>query len=214
MKKSAFARITDLTARYPALADCVGDVADAVDTAADCVRAGGKILVCGNGGSASDSEHIVGELMKSFVLKRKLPEEELSILKDISADGEYIYNNLQGAVPCISLVNEAALCTAYANDCAPDLGFAQQVYGLGNGNDVLIGISTSGNSKNVIYAAQTAKLKGMKVIGLTGEKEARLDKLCDVCIKVPASETFKIQEYHLPVYHAFCLALEEEFFGE
>lgn len=214
MKKSSFNHIAGLTERYPLLANIAGDIADAVETAAESIRKGGKLLVCGNGGSASDSEHIVGELMKSFILERKLPDEELRILKDISADGEYIYNNLQGSLPCISLVNEAALCTAYSNDCAPDLAFSQQVYGLGNKNDVLIGISTSGNSKNVVFAACTAKLKEMKVIGLTGEKEARLDRLCDVCIKVPATETFKIQEYHLPVYHAFCLALEEEFFGK
>ena len=180
-----------------------------------CYRQGGKVLVCGNGGSAADSLHIVGELMKGFILPRKLkPELQEKLRSTCPEMAEYCIANLQGALPAISLVNEVGLTTAYANDQAPDLGFAQQVLGQGKEGDVLFAISTSGNSANVLYAAGVAKALGIKVIGLAGQTGGKMVQWCDVCIKVPSRVTFKIQEYHLPVYHALCLCLEEEFFGQ
>ena len=175
---------------------------------------GRKLLVCGNGGSASDSEHIVGELMKEFKLKRKVYGNQAAALKEIDPElGQVLADNLQGALPAISLTGHSALQTAYMNDAVPELVFAQQVNGYGKPDDVFLGISTSGNSKNVLYAAVNAKAKGLKVIGLTGAKENKLMKFADVCIRVPETETYKIQELHLPVYHCLCLMLEERFFG-
>ena len=175
---------------------------------------GRKLLVCGNGGSASDSEHIVGELMKEFKLKRKIYGNQVAALKEIDSElGQVLADNLQGALPAISLTGHSALQTAYMNDAVPELVFAQQVNGYGKPGDVFLGISTSGNSKNVLYAAVTAKAKGLKVIGLTGAKENKLMKFADVCIRVPETETFKIQELHLPVYHCLCLMLEQKYFG-
>ncbi len=198
-----------LTGRYPALNGCRADIEAACDMMIAGFRAGGKLLTCGNGGSSADAQHIVGELMKSFVLPRRLPTDMCMRLNDI-----YLASNLQGALPAISLVGETALTTAYSNDCAPDLMFAQQVLGLGRAGDMLLGITTSGNSANVLYAAQVARAQGMKVIMLTGAGGGKAKEWADVCIAVPEKETFKVQEYHLPVYHALCLALEEEFFGE
>ncbi len=174
----------------------------------------GKLLICGNGGSAADAEHIVGELMKGFKRPRLLDEASQQKLKNIDKEqGSLLAENLQGALPAIALDGHPALSTAYMNDCEPLMCFAQQVNGYGREGDVLLGISTSGNSQNVIYAAVTAKAKGMKVIGLTGAKDSKLSDLADVCIQVPETETYKIQELHLPVYHCLCLMLEEEFFG-
>ena len=173
-----------------------------------------KLLVCGNGGSASDSEHIVGELMKEFKLKRKVYSEQATALKAIDPElGQVLADNLQGALPAISLTGHSSLQTAFMNDAVPELVFAQQVNGYGKPGDVFLGISTSGNSKNVLYAAVNAKAKGLKVIGLTGSKENKLMKYADVCIRVPENETYKIQELHLPVYHCLCLMLEDHFFG-
>jgi D-sedoheptulose 7-phosphate isomerase len=171
--------------------------------------------VAGNGGSASDSEHIVGELMKEFKLKRKIYADQEERLKQIDpAMGAVLADHLQGSLPAISLVGEPSLTTAFMNDAVPVLIFAQQVNGLGAQGDVFMGISTSGNSQNVLYAAVAARSKGMKVVGLTGAKENRLMEFADVCIRVPETETYKIQELHLPVYHCLCLMLEERFFGE
>ena len=176
--------------------------------------AGRKLLVCGNGGSASDSEHIVGELMKEFKLKRKVYSDHAAALMEIDPElGKVLAENLQGALPAISLTGHSSLQTAFMNDAVPELVFAQQVNGYGKPGDVFLGISTSGNSKNVLYAAVNAKAKGMKVIGLTGAKENKLEKLADVCIHVPETETYKIQELHLPVYHTLCMMLENLFFG-
>jgi len=207
MKASIRSIFDELYTRYPALSACRADIEGAAQMMIDCFRAGGKLLTCGNGGSASDAEHIVGELMKAFVLPRKLSKEMCDKLGD-----EYLSSNLQGALPAVSMIGESALSTAYANDCAPDLAFAQQVLGLGREGDMLLGISTSGNSKNVVYAAKVARAQGLKVIMLTGG--GKCAALADVAIRVPEKETFKVQEYHLPVYHALCLAIEEEFFGE
>ncbi len=208
-------QIEILTSRYPALEACKADILVAFEVLRDSYAHGGKLLVCGNGGSAADAEHIVGELMKGFKSSRKLDEVSRKKLEDIdSAIGSMLADNLQGALPAIALDGHSALSTAYMNDCEPLMCFAQQVNGYGRESDVLLSISTSGNSKNVVYAAVTAKAKGMKVIGLTGQKESKLSAMADVCIRVPETETYKIQELHLPVYHSLCLMLEEEFFND
>jgi D-sedoheptulose 7-phosphate isomerase len=175
---------------------------------------GGKLLVAGNGGSASDSEHIVGELMKSFVLPRTLDGDYVERL--ISTDNELgseLSKKLQGALPAIAVVDHIALSTAYLNDVEPTLGFAQQVSGYGNSGDVFWGITTSGNSRNILYANTVAKAKGLKTIALTGKDGGRIKNMADVVIVVPEDETYKIQELHLPIYHCLCLMLEERFFG-
>ncbi|MBO7441123.1 MAG: SIS domain-containing protein [Bacteroidales bacterium] len=199
--------------RFPKLIVCRKDIWQAYELLETAYSNGGKLLVCGNGGSASDSEHIVGELMKEFKLKRKVYGEQAVALKNIDADmGQVLADNLQGALPAISLTGHSALQTAFMNDAVPELVFAQQVNGYGNTNDVFLGISTSGNSKNVLYAAVTAKSKGLKIIGLTGANDNKLMAFSDVCIRVPETETYKVQELHLPVYHCLCLMLEEKFF--
>lgn len=213
MKDTSYDILKDLSLRYPALKESEKDIITAAEIIAETYKNGGKMLLCGNGGSASDCLHIVGELMKEFAIKRPLAEEMKNALKEAGDDG-YIAQNLQKALPAVSLVGTTALESAYANDAAPDLGFAQQVLGLGTAGDVLIGITTSGNSKNVIYAAKTAKAKGIKTVALTGGTGGKIKDIADCAVVVPAKETYKIQEYHLPVYHTLCLALENEFFGE
>ena len=206
--------LNDLVSRYPQLAICKEDVAKVFAVLSESYHNHGKLLICGNGGSAADAEHIVGELMKGFKSPRHLDEVSQSQLKNVDNGlGNLLAKNLQGALPAIALDGHPALTTAYINDCNPLLCFAQQVNGYGREGDVLIGISTSGNSQNVIYAAVTAKAKGMKVVGLTGAKDSKLSEFADVCIQVPETETYKVQELHLPVYHCLCLMLEEEFFG-
>lgn len=213
VKESTLQAVDYLIERYPALEVCREDMKNAVIMLCEMYRKGGKLLVCGNGGSASDSEHIVGELMKGFVKKRPIDDEMYNKMKAVCPDeADYLKNNLQGALPAVSLMNAVALNSAFANDQAPDLAMAQQVLGLGNPEDVLIGISTSGNSANVIYAVQMAKVKGMKTIGLLGGKECKLKPLVDVAISAPSPTTYKIQEYHLPIYHMLCIAVENEFF--
>ena len=199
--------LDSLIGRYPALECCREDIAAAFDALKVSYSGGGKLLVAGNGGSASDAEHIVGELMKSFVRPRPLSAEFKAALADpVLADG------LQAGLPAIALTSHPALSTAFLNDCDPLLCFAQQLSVLGAPGDVFLGITTSGNSRNVLYAARTARAKGMKVIGLTGKTGGALAQLADICIRVPETETYKIQEYHLPVYHALCMMLEEYFF--
>ena len=206
--------ISLLIDRYPKLIVCREDIIRAYELLEMAYSSGRKLLVSGNGGSASDSEHIVGELMKEFKLKRKVYRQQADALKQIDSElGQILADNLQGALPAISLTGHSSLTTAFMNDAMPELVFAQQVNGYGKSGDVYLGISTSGNSKNVLYAAVNAKAKGLKVIGLTGEKESKLMKYADVCIRVPESETYKIQELHLPVYHCLCLMLEDKFFG-
>jgi D-sedoheptulose 7-phosphate isomerase len=170
-------------------------------------RNGGKLLICGNGGSASDSGHMAGELLKSFCIRREIDGGIRG------AVGDEIADNLQGALPAISLPDMVAINTAYANDCDPRYCFAQLVYGLGNAGDALVCISTSGNAKNVTIAARVAKAKGMRIIGLTGLTGGALATHCDICIKAPESVTFRVQELHLPIYHTLCLMLEQNFFG-
>ncbi len=204
-----------LIERYPQLKVVENEVIQAYLILEECYRNGGKLLVAGNGGSAADSEHIVGELMKGFKNPRKLSDEQRKKLIDVDEElGEILANNLQGTLSAIALDGHVALTTAYMNDCEPLLCFAQQVNGFGKNEDVFLGISTSGNSKNIIYAAITAKAKGMKVIGLTGEKNSKLSEIADVCIKAPQTETYMIQELHLPIYHCLCLMLEDKFWGD
>lgn len=206
--------IEQLTERYPMLTHCKNEIIAAYNILEEAYAAGRKLLVAGNGGSASDSEHIVGELMKEFKLKRKIDSAQAERLRKIDSEmGEILAEHLQGSLPAISLVGEPSLTTAFMNDAIPVLIFAQQVNGLGRAGDVFLGISTSGNSKNILYASVAAKSKGLKVIGLTGEKESKLMEFADVCIRVPEIETYKIQELHLPVYHCLCMMLEERFFN-
>ena len=204
-----------LISRYPRLVISKLDLIYAYLIFEECYLKGGKLLVTGNGGSAADSEHIVGELMKAFVNPRRLDDEYARALVETDLVlGKVLSENLQGALPAIALDGHLALSTAYMNDCEPLLCFAQQINGFGNTGDVFWGISTSGNSKNILFAAVAAKAKGMKVVGLTGLKESRLSQLADVCIRVPETETYMIQELHLPVYHTLCLMLEDKFFGK
>ena len=204
-----------LASRYPQLEPIQQDIYAAFLVLKSAFEAGGKLLIAGNGGSAADAEHIVGELMKGFKLPRKTDTEFTSKLLAVDEQmGAVLAENLQGALPAIALDGHYSLNTAYANDCEPVLCFAQQVLGYGNTGDILLGITTSGNSENVLYAATVAKAKGMKVVGLTGHKESKLSAFADVCIRVPETETYMVQELHLPVYHCLCLMLEQYFFGQ
>lgn len=215
MKKSAMDEINTLVERYPDLCSVKDDITKALEILIECFESGGKILVGGNGGSAADSEHIVGELMKAFESKRYISSEDKKLLEEMfPEESEYLSKNLQGALPAISLISHTGLMTAYANDMAPDLYMAQQTYGYGKEGDVLFAISTSGNSKNIIYAAQVAKLKKMKIIGLTGSKKCKLEEIAHVNISAPSTRTYQIQEYHLPIYHTICLGLEKHFFND
>ena len=204
-----------LILRYPQLIVAKDCIVEAYQILEESYTNDGKLLVAGNGGSAADAEHIVGELMKGFVNPRKLEAEYSDALITVNKElGRVLSENLQGALPAIALDGHLALTTAYLNDCEPLLCFAQQVNGYGRKSDVFLGISTSGNSRNILYAATVAKAKGMKVIGLTGEKDSKLSEKSDTCIQVPETETYKIQELHLPVYHCLCLMLEDTFFGK
>ena len=204
-----------LILRYPQLIVAKDCIVEAYQILEESYTNDGKLLVAGNGGSAADAEHIVGELMKGFVNPRKLEAEYSDALITVNKElGRVLSENLQGALPAIALDGHLALTTAYLNDCEPLLCFAQQVHGYGRKSEVFLGISTSGNSRNILYAATVAKAKGMKVIGLTGEKDSKLSEISDTCIQVPETETYKIQELHLPVYHCLCLMLEDTFFGK
>lgn len=215
MKETTIKIIDRLFKRFPEISDYEDEIRNTVKMIVKCYKNKGKLLICGNGGSASDSLHIVGELMKSFVLPRKLEKKYIEKIQNLfPKNADYFIENLQGTLPAISLVNETALMTAYSNDNSADLCFAQQVLGYGNSNDILIAISTSGNSQNVIYASQIAKVKDMKVISLTGRNGGKLKKLSDININVSSAQTFIIQEYHLPIYHTLCLAVENEIFGD
>ncbi|MDR6552231.1 SIS domain-containing protein [Paenibacillus qinlingensis] len=205
--------LDQLIVKYPELETCLLDIQRAVELISDCYRGGGKVLVCGNGGSASDSEHIVGELMKGFMSKRPISSQIREQLeKCYPGEGHFLADHLQGALPAISLVSHTALATAFSNDVSAETVFAQQVYGYGVKGDVLLGLSTSGNSANVVRAIQVAKVQGLTAIGLTGQSGGRMNELCDVTIRVPSDRTPDIQERHLPIYHAICMLLEEEFF--
>ncbi len=203
-----------LVSRYPELTACLPDIQAAFDLLRATFQRGGKVLVCGNGGSAADSEHIVGELMKGYRLPRPLPEAaRRRILEAWPEEGAYLADHLQGALPAISLVSQSALLSAFANDVAADMVYAQQVYGYGRPGDALIAISTSGNAANVLHAVEVGRALGLGTIGLTGREGGRLKAVCDVTIRVPADSTPAIQERHLPIYHTLCALLEEAFFA-
>ncbi len=215
MEENINKHIDNLIDRYPKLIVCRNSIQEAYNTLKQAYTDGRKLLVCGNGGSASDSEHIVGELMKEFKLKREVFKDQAEALRTIDPElGEILAKHLQGALPAIALTGHSSLTTAFMNDSNPELIFAQQVNGYGKPHDVFLGISTSGNSRNVLFAAVAAKSKGFPVIGLTGQRDSKLNELADICIQVPETETYKIQELHLPVYHCLCLMLEEHFFGK
>ncbi|RKN79233.1 D-sedoheptulose-7-phosphate isomerase [Paenibacillus ginsengarvi] len=199
--------------KYPELAVNAADIERAFEIVRDSYSGGGKVLLAGNGGSASDCEHIVGELMKGFMSRRPIsPAVRQSLRQFGEAEGDYLADRLQGALPAISLVSHTSLMTAYANDVAADMVFAQQVFGYGKPGDVLIGLSTSGNSANVVRALQVARAMDMCTIGLTGRSGGAMKELCDVTIRVPYDVTPDIQERHLPIYHALCIMLEDAFF--
>lgn len=204
--------LNELIERYPALEEMKENLQEALNLILSTVKSGGKILLCGNGGSCADCDHIVGELMKGFLSKREISEEFSDILKSkYPEEADYFAANLQEAIPAISLTGHAAVLSAFANDVSADMAYAQLVYGYGKKGDLLIGLSTSGNSKNVVNAVKIAKAKGLSTLALTGKKECALD-VCDVVLKAPETETFKVQEYHLPIYHYLCAMAEKTFF--
>lgn len=204
--------VASLIARYPDLVACEAEVRKACKMLTDALCDGKKLLVCGNGGSAADSEHIVGELMKSFRFKRPVEPGFSEAYR--RENGEDAPSWLEGALPAISLVSQTSLSTAFGNDESSVGIFAQQVYGYGNPGDVLLAISTSGNSANVVEAAKVARAKDVRVISLTGSCESKLTLLSDVCIRVPRDEVFQVQELHLPVYHCLCACVEADLFGD
>ncbi len=207
--------ICELIERHPRLTACEATIVEAKNALIGCFEKGGKLLLCGNGGSCADCDHIVGELMKGFRSKRPLSDEKKAQLRSRYSDiDDNVMDKLQNALPAISLPSFTALNTAYANDVDPQLMYAQGVFGLAAENDVLIAISTSGNSKNVVEAAKVAKALGIRVIALTGGSGGMLGKLADICICVPETETYKVQELHLPVYHSLCEEIETYFFEE
>lgn len=205
--------IDELVNRYPSLKSCKVEIENATRVFIEVYKKGGKLLICGNGGSASDAQHIVGELMKAFCKKRKISAEiEQNLKKNPLFDDELILK-LEGSLPAISLNSETSLMTATMNDRVSELVYAQQVLGYAKDNDALLCISTSGNSKNIVNAASVAKAMNIKVVSLTGQKDSKLSSISDITIKAPEVETFKIQELHLPIYHAICLEIEEYFFA-
>jgi len=205
--------IQQLIQRYPALESVKSDISAAFDIIARSYTDGGKLLIAGNGGSASDAEHIAGELMKTFAKKRNLPDSFITDIKKVDPEiADYLIPRMEPGLPTIALSGHASLNTACINDIDGNITFAQQVYGYGKEGDVLLGISTSGNSKNVLYAAAVARVKKLKIIALTGESGGKLKQCSDVCICVPETETWKVQELHLPVYHCLCQMLENHFF--
>lgn len=216
LKSSTLSKIDELIKRYPDLEICRDSLQESVEAICESFRGGHKLLTCGNGGSASDSMHIVGELMKGFILPRSIKYFNTDFYDKLNEsypdDVEYFANNLQCALPAISLVGETALTTAFSNDQAPDLAFAQQVLGIGKTGDILLAITSSGNSTNVLHAIKVAKIKGLKTIALTGRTGGKVKDLADISICVPADSAHTIQEFHLPVYHMLCLAAENEFF--
>jgi D-sedoheptulose 7-phosphate isomerase len=206
-------RIEQLISAYPDIAACAADIQSAFEILRSCYHTGGKVLTCGNGGSAADAEHIVGELMKGYLFRRPVPAAiRTKLLNKSHRDSEYLAAHLQGALPAISLVSQNSLISAIANDTAADMVFAQQVYGYGHEGDTLIGLSTSGNSRNVILAMQAANALGLHTLAFTGPTGGALKAVCEVCICVPGESTPDIQERHLPIFHVLCAMLEEEFF--
>lgn len=208
--------IDTLVSRFPELESLSVDLYSAFCCIRDAYQSGNKLLLCGNGGSAADADHIVGELMKAFLLKRPLDgacQKNLMSVCDADQAAD-LFSHLQGGLPAISLAAQTALCTAVGNDIGYAFVFAQQVMALGKKGDVFLGLSTSGCAANVVNAAITAKAIGMSVIGMTGRTGGSLRRFCDICLCAPADATYLIQELHLPIYHALCAMIEREFFGE
>lgn len=217
--------VTLLTERYPQLQSIGDQIEAAYKILETCYEQGGKLLIAGNGGSCADAEHIVGELMKGFVKRRRISKEEQALLeqagKEISQDsqleenlGTELAECLQGGLPAIALTGHTGLSTAFLNDVNGEMIYAQQLWGYARPEDVFLGISTSGNSKNILYALAAARAKGLKTVVLTGRDGGKLAKSADAAIIVPEQETYKIQELHLPIYHALCLMLEDHFFDK
>ncbi len=199
--------LNSLIERFPAISECKNDIISAFNLMVNCYDNGGKLLCCGNGGSAADCDHLVGELMKGFLKKRPLSDEEKALFFD-----EKLASGLQKGLPAISLCAQSALMTAFCNDEAPEFVFAQQVYAYAQKNDILVAFSTSGNSGNVVYAAQAAKASGISIVSITGKRESKLSEISDVCIRIPETETYKIQELTLPVYHCLAAMVENNYF--
>lgn len=217
LRADTLRHLDEVFARCPVLAPLSAEIAQTVAAICDCHRAGGKVLVCGNGGSAADSEHIVGELVKGFVLPRRVSDADAARLHAAqTADathGPELADKLQRGVAAIALTGHPALATAIDNDTGRQMVFAQQVYVYGRPGDVLIGLSTSGNAGNVLRAFTVARAFGLRTVGLTGSQPCRLDGLCDILLKAPERQTHKVQELHLPIYHTVCLMVEQELFG-
>ena len=207
--------LNELLTRYPQVESCKQEIEDARDAIIECYEKGGKLLLCGNGGSCTDCDHILGELMKGFLKKRPLSDGKKAEMKaNCSLLDDELLSKLQGGLPAVALPYITALNSAFCNDVDPELIYAQSLMGLADKNDILIGLSTSGNSKNVYGAVKVAKGLGIKVIGLTGAMGGKLKETADICICAPETETFKIQELHLPIYHYLCASVEEHFFKD
>ena len=212
MKETTKKIYDELFERYPALNGIKGNVLRAFELIKSTYENGGGVYCGGNGGSSSDCEHIVGELLKSFKKHRAIDEKTAGNLSNYGEDGAYLLSKLEGSLSATSLISQTGVLTAFANDKSWDTAIAQQLYGLGKQGDCLIVLSTSGNSKNCVYAVMVAKAKGLKTIAFTGETGGKLKDLCDETLCVPEVETYKVQELHLPLYHCLCAMLEEEFF--
>jgi D-sedoheptulose 7-phosphate isomerase len=206
--------LDDLQAHYPELERTMESVHDACDMIVSTYMNGGKVLTCGNGGSAADAEHIVGELLKSFELKRPLSDQIASQIRESCPDEAQLFiDQLQMPLSALSLTSHLAFSTAFANDEEPSLVFAQALLGLAKAGDVLVALSTSGTSENVVLAVKLARALGVRTIGLTGKNGGSLPGICDICICAPAERTYRVQEYHVAIYHAICRAIEDGFFG-
>jgi len=205
--------IKNLVRRYPALDPCAATMQAALDLLVTAFENGGKLLLCGNGGSTADCDHIVGELMKAFMRPRPIPAAHRAALGRLGAEGLVLADVIQGGLPCVALTGHTALNFAIANDVRADVTFAQQVYVLGRAGDIVWGLSTSGNSRNVVNAFRVAPMLGLRTLAFTGQGGGLLGQMADVAVRVPATTTAEIQELHLPAYHAICAALEEHFFG-
>lgn len=212
MKESTRKIYAELFERYPSLVCVKENILNAFELMRATYEGGGQLFCGGNGGSSSDSEHIVGELLKSFKKPRKIDEKTANELTNFGEDGAYLISKLEGSLPATSLISQTGILTAFANDRSWDTALAQQLYGLSRQGDCLVVLSTSGNSKNCVYAALVAKAKGVRTVAFTGMGGGRLKELCDECISAPETETYKVQELHLPIYHCLCAMLEEEFF--
>lgn len=216
MKQTTIELIEEWKRDHPSLFHVESLLSESVEKICECYKNGGKVLVCGNGGSAADSEHIVGELMKGFRKKRPLQDKAGEIIRAASdeEEGKFMVRNLQEGLPAISLVSHSALITAFVNDVEPQMVFAQQVLGYGKEGDIFIGLSTSGNSKNVVYGAKVAKSLCMTVIGFTGAGDSKMSEIADITLRSTMTETYKVQEEHIKFYHLICAAVENEFYEE